>query len=144
MGWLSRWVLWILIVTGCAETAPVVKQEPEPERTGSALILDLNPTGRPDIAGRFGFELIEGVGVGKACVDRASTTEYWLGWSDLTKLKVDWLTRQAIAAAAFDALSRLEDADTIVVTRVLVEGKGSPRVCASVYGRALKLTKAAE
>jgi hypothetical protein len=54
----------------------------------------------------------------------------------------DETTRQAIAAAAYDAISRLDDVDTIVITRVVTDSQTPDRVCATVYGRGIRLAKA--
>ena len=134
----------IIILVGFAACRPPPPAEPEPERSGSTLLLDFRPVTRPPMVGAFDFKLLGG-GVGKACVVRGTTTQaYWVGMDELAKLDSDRLTQQAIAAAAHDAISRLEDADSIVITRVVTEGKGSDKVCASIYGRGVQLTKAAE
>jgi len=93
------------------------------------------------MVGAFGFALLAG-GVGKACARRGGKrTVYWVGMEDLSKVDSDELTQQAIAAAAFDAISRLDDADSIVLTRVVAEGKVD-EVCATVSGRGIRLIKA--
>jgi hypothetical protein len=81
--------------------------------------------------------------MGKACAEDSDRTQYWVGMNDLEALAHDRVTKQAIAAAALDAIGPLTDADTILITRVVADGKNGVRVCASVYGRAVRLTKAA-
>ena len=56
----------------------------------------------------------------------------------------DRTTQQAIAAAAYEAISRLAGADTILITRVVAEGQGSGRVCATIHGRGVRLIKDGE
>jgi len=56
----------------------------------------------------------------------------------------DRTTQQAIAAAAYEAISRLSGADTILITRVVAEGQGSGRVCATVHGRGVRIIKEGE
>ena len=112
------------------------------EVSGSSLLLDVTPR-PPSFAGAYDFDLLEQVG-GKACITRGNNSStYWLGMTELAKLSSDSLTREAIAAAAFDAISRLDEADTLVLTRVVAEGNGVHRVCATVYGRGVRLKKAA-
>ena len=129
-----------VLATGCAHDPQ--PQAPRPETTGGALVLDLAPSNRPPIYGGYGFELLDEVS-GKTCVTSAmrSTIRYWFGMPDLTKLTSDRLTQQAIASAAHDAISRLEDADTIVITRFVTESQGPDKICATVFGRAVRLTK---
>ena len=62
--------------------------------------------------------------------------------ADVAKLSTDPLTQQAIAAAVMDAVARLDDTDAILMTRVVTESKGSDRICATVVGRGVRLTKA--
>ncbi|MEO8846134.1 MAG: hypothetical protein ABI591_24820 [Kofleriaceae bacterium] len=62
--------------------------------------------------------------------------------ADVAKLSSDPLTQQAIAAAVMDAVARLDDTDAILMTRVVTESKGSDRICATVVGRGIRLTKA--
>lgn len=50
--------------------------------------------------------------------------------------------RPATSAALIDALDNLSAVDSIVVTRVITEKKGDDEICASVYGRGVRLTKA--
>ena len=57
------------------------------------------------------------------------------------KMPGDPLTRQAIAVAA-GHLVEFAEADTLVLTRVVTEAKGSDEVCATVFGHGLVLKKA--
>ncbi len=129
-----------------------------PERAaidGSSLLVSMQPGNQPAMVGALDFELLDS-GVGKACVNRLTPTTYWVGMTDLAKLSADELTRQAIAAAATDAISRLDlsglptaadgglpsTVDTILLTHVVTEGKGPDRVCATITGRGIHLVKA--
>jgi hypothetical protein len=128
----------------CACDPPPPRRPVVPERSGASLLLNLSPANRPEVRGSYDFELLEAVG-GKTCISRSNRTSvYWVGLQDLSQMHPDPLTQQAIAAAAYDAISRLEDADSIVLTRVVAEGQGSDRVCANVYGRGVRLIKAGE
>jgi len=115
-----------------------------PEVSGSALVVNMQPA-PPQFAGAYDFDLLAPVR-GDACATRASdgneASIYWLRGAGLDKLAPDALTAHAIGAAAFDAMKSAADADTLVVTRVLAEGHGSEKVCATVFGRAVRLTKA--
>jgi hypothetical protein len=125
------WSLGLVIVVACTQPAP----------SGSSLLLDLSPGTRPAVVGAYDFELL-GSGTGRACATRDDATRYWVGLPELDRISRDPLTRQAIAAAAFDAITRLEDVDSIVVTRVTTEAKGPDQVCASIVGRGVRLRKA--
>ena len=122
------------VFLGCAP-APV-------PTSGSTLFVNVRPTNAPPLLGAYDFELL-GAGAGKACATRDSGTVYWVGLNELSRLSSDELTRQAIAAAALDAISRLDDADTILLTRVVTQAKGPDYICATVVGRGIRFTKAA-
>jgi hypothetical protein len=115
-----------------------------PEVNGSALVVNMQPA-PPQFAGAYDFDLLAPVR-GEACVTRSSdgaeASIYWLRGAGLDKLAPDALTAHAIGAAAFDAMKSAADADTLVVTRVLAEGHGPDKVCATVFGRPVRLTKA--
>ena len=129
MGWL-----------GCEPPRRPERPEPPPEHTGGLMLLDLKPRNGPPLEGSVGFELLEAI-VGKSCAERGDATVYWFGFGDLSRVGPDGLTRQAVAAAAFDAISNLQDADSLVVTYVLAQAKGPNKVCAEVHGRAVRLVK---
>lgn len=95
------------------------------------------------MVGGYDFDLLDDV-AGKACAVTGATTTYWVGIGDLGKVSPDLLTRQAIAAAALDSIAHVTGADTLLITRVVTEGKGPNKVCATVVGRAVRLTKAAQ
>ena len=117
----------------CVPTKSTAPKPPaEPTVSGSALLVDVSPVGRPALVGAYDFELL-GQSTGTACVDRADNSSYWLGMNELAKLAPDPTTRQAIAAATLDATAKLE-ADTLVLTNVTTKAKGTA-VCASVFGR---------
>ena len=129
---ISRTFLPLLLCS--AACAPALQ-----EHTGAGL---LNVTPQPPrFAGSYDFDLLNVV-AGKACAAHGASKIYWVGIDDLRKMSNDETTRQAIAAAAYDAISRLDDVDTIVITRVVAESQTSDRVCATVYGRGVRLAKA--
>lgn len=124
-----------LMVSACAPAATL---------SGGAM-LNVQPTASPSIVGNYDFDLLDPVR-GKACVRTTvsgSPQEYWMGILPFQgKLPGDALTIGAIAAASTDAIDQIAGADTILLTRVITEGKSSDEVCAYVYGRAVRLKKA--
>src|ERR1700733_14445753 len=131
-------ILFFAATSGC--TPPLVVHR---ETTGAAVLIDMHPTGRPPLNGAYDFEMLDEVS-GKGCATRGSDTTYWIGLTDLTKYSSDQLTRQAIAAAAINSIGRLDKVDTLLVTRVIAEGQGPDKVCATVVGRAIHLVKFGE
>ena len=127
-----------LVFVGCA---PAAVPRPRPAISGSTLFVNVRPTNTPPLLGAYDFDLL-GPGAGEACATRGSATLYWVGMNDLSRLSSDELTRQAIAAAALDAISRLDKADTILLTRVVTMARGPDRICATVTGRGIHLKKA--
>jgi len=115
-----------------------------PEVSGSSLLLDVAPATRPAMSGAYDFQLLKAVRA-KACVSRNNRTlVYWVGLQELAQMHSDRTTQQAIAAAAYQAISGLKRADTILITRVVAEGQGPGRVCATVHGRGVRLIKEGE
>lgn len=139
-----KWLVLIAMASACAEARlPKIEEPaPDPERSGASSNIDFQPKNSPSLAGSYDFELLDQV-QGTRCLRRneLDVTQYWSMMSGMEKLSDDRLTQQTVAAAAHDALSHLEDADTIVVTRVIATGSGSNKVCATVYGRGVRLTK---
>jgi hypothetical protein len=90
------------------------------------------------MAGTYDFELLGNV-VGNGCAEAGSDLS--LSAAVLGVHLGSGLVGQAEAAAVFDALSKLQGADTVVITRTLTDGDTSSRVCATIYGRAVRLTK---
>jgi hypothetical protein len=116
-----------------------------PEVHGSSLPLNMQPARPPRFAGAYDFDLLDAV-QGHACITRSDDaggppTVYWFAGAELGRAS-DPLTNQAIGAAAFDAVKDSPGADSLVITRVLSEGHGPNKVCATVYGRGIKLRKA--
>jgi len=111
---------------------------------GGAM-LDVQPAAGPAFAGQYDFDLLEPVR-GTACVSRTQQrerhVEVWLGRFALAPSPADRFARRAIAAASFDAIDRVEGADTLLVTRVLTDAGLHGETCAWVYGRAVRLKKA--
>src|SRR6185369_17339349 len=97
----------------------------------------LTPTNRPVLVGNLDFELLP-QGSGMACANRSGGKQYWVGMADVAKVSSDWLTRQAIAAAVGDAVARLENVDSVMLTSVVTEAKGPDRVCATITGRGVR------
>lgn len=135
-----------VIRTGIAIMLAIIGCAPRPEISGSALPLNMQPR-PPRFAGAYDFDLLDAV-QGRSCVTRPAPGEqasiYWFAGAGLENLSPDVLTEHSIAAAAFEALKNSPDADSIVVTRVVTEGHDPDKVCATVYGRAIRLKKASE
>jgi hypothetical protein len=129
---IGRLAVVIIALAGCYRTSDV---------RGSAL-LDMQPA-PPAFESKYDFDLLEQVR-GKACVKRTTRRmAYWAG-SFAFKVPTDALTQSAISAASMDALDEVPEADTILITRVITEGKSSDQACAWVFGRAVKIRKAGE
>jgi hypothetical protein len=107
--------------------------------SGSGLLLDMAPPA-PQLVGAYDFDLLDAVS-GKACVNYDGPM-YWVNVPELDKLGADAFTRRAVSAAVLDAIGRLDEADTIVLTRVWADAAGPNRICATVAGRAVRLKKA--
>lgn len=133
-----------VIRTGIAILLGMIGCAPKPELSGSALPLNMQPS-PPRFIGAYDFDLLDAV-QGRSCDTRPGLGDqaslYWFAGAGLGKLSADDLTEHSIGAAAFEALKNSPDADSIVVTRVVAEGHGPDKVCATVYGRAIKLKKA--
>lgn len=130
------------LTLGAACSPPPPPQEPAPPiRSGSSLLINMAPSGPLRFDGAYDFDLLDEVS-GKACAEESDRQRYWIGMNDLDGLARDPVTRQAIAAAALDAIGRLDGADTILLTRVVADGKNGVRVCATVFGRGVRITKA--
>lgn len=112
---------------------------------GSGLVLNMQPT-PPSFAGAYDFDLLDAVR-GRECLREGghqlggSTISYWVSGAGLDSMATDSRSAQAIAAAAFKIIDT-SNADSILMTRVVVESKGEHEVCATVYGRAVRLKKA--
>lgn len=129
---MRRSILVAIVLAGCAT---------KPEMSGSAMPLNMTPI-PPRFAGAYDFRLL-GTVHGESCVSRENmeVSVYWVALNDLEKMSGDQLTRRAIAAASFQAIKGLDTIDALVVTRVVAEGHGPDKVCATVWGRAVQLTK---
>jgi len=134
------------IRTGIVIMLAAIGCVPRPEVSGSALALNMQPS-PPRFTGAYDFDLLDAV-QGRSCVTRSGPGEqasiYWFAGAGLEKLSPDALTANSIGAAAFEALKNSPDTDSIVVTRVVAEGRGPDKVCTTVYGRAIRLKKASE
>lgn len=133
--------VFAVVLIGCA---PVEKTREAPTVSGGAM-LNVQPIASPGFIGNYDFDLLDPVR-GKACV-RANSSgpprEYWMAALPFQgKPPGDTVTVGAIAAASTDAIDQIAGADTILLTRVITEGKSSDEVCAYVYGRAVRLKKA--
>src|SRR5690348_8276477 len=120
----------LLVLCFTAQAACALTPHAEPvsrQSNGAAVLLDLTPANRPALVGALDFDLLA-AGTGAACADRGSAKTYWVSIAELATVSSDSLTRQAIAAAVTDAVSRLDDIDGILLTRVVTESRGPDRV----------------
>lgn len=108
--------------------------------TGSGLLLNVQPA-PPGFSSSYDFDLLAPI-VGNACVKREDDEkDYWVAIPGLDRAAHDGPTNRAIAAAAYQAVDSLREADTILVMRVVNEGTAT-KACATVYGRGVKIRKA--
>jgi hypothetical protein len=127
--------LVMLLVAGCGKKTTV----------GGGAMLNMMPVAPPEFVGHYDFDLLEPV-QGTACVQRSENPvrAYWIAELPFAKaLPRDGLTTGAITAASIDAVGKNPQADTIVITRVVTQGKSPDEVCAFVFGRGVRLKKAA-
>jgi hypothetical protein len=125
----------IVAIAGCGKSSTI----------GGGAMLNMMPLAPPQFVGHYDFDLLEAV-QGTACVQRSENPvrAYWIAEVPFAKsLPRDALTTGAITAASVDAIGKNPQADTILVTRVVTQGKTPDEVCAYVFGRAVKLKKAA-
>jgi hypothetical protein len=92
----------------------------------------------PAMAGTYDFELLSPI-VGRGCVERGSGA--FVSATVLGVRLESGLIGQSQAAAVFDAMSKVSGVDAILVTRMLTEGDISAKLCTTVHGRAVRLTK---
>lgn len=125
-----RWMMFLfLMVTGCMS----------PSVSGSGLLLNVQPT-PPSFSSSYDFDLLEPV-VGRGCAQRgADQNTYWTAIPGFDAKAYDAVTNRAIGAAAYNAVSAVRGADTLLLMRVVAEGEGD-RVCARVYGRGVRVRK---
>jgi hypothetical protein len=129
----------LAVIAGC-HAPPAAQPRPIKTNNGGALLISMQPANKPRLDGAYDFELLA-QGAGKACVKRTTTIFFWIGMNDLSQLAPDPLTQQAIAAAAYDAITHLEGADTIMLTAVTADSDDETQTCATVYGRGVRFTK---
>lgn len=111
------------------------------------VVLDLQPAARPKMAGAYDFELL-GALSGQACVSRAASpaagatqSTSWFSGVSFAGVSKDPITLHAVSAAIVKALDKDPEADTLVLTRAVVDVTGE-QACAEIAGRGVHLTKA--
>ncbi len=127
----------------------------EEERVFSARsVVNVAPGSSPPLVGTYDFDLL-GDAQGQACAE----------WGDMNKLGFrqilvdghpaiytaavagatfdsdDPLVRQAESAAVFNALSKLNGADLMFVTRSSLTSDTAEKLCATVWGQIVRLKK---
>jgi hypothetical protein len=126
--------LLALALAGCSKKTVI----------GGSSMLNMMPATPPEFVGHYDFDLLDAV-QGTACAQRSENPRrgYWIAELPFAKtLPRDSLTTGAIASATIDAIGKNPQADTILLTRVVTQGKPD-EVCAFVVGRAVRLKKAA-
>lgn len=126
--------IWLAgIITNSACSTPTV--------SGSGLLLNMQPSA-PSFSSTYDFDLLEAV-TGHACVERNGAGEgatFWVSLPGFTPTN-DRATNEAVGAAAFRATNSLDEADTILLTRLVTSTDGG-NTCATVFGRGVKIRKA--
>ena len=128
--------LAIFVLVAACKTA-----EP-PNIRGGQQWINLPPQNaeRP-IVGSYGFDLLGPVEA-EACVGKKDPKYYvTMGPRRIGSMFSSVSGTQAEAAAVYQALKGLKDADLILVTRAVTQLKGG-KECAQIRGRALRLKKA--
>jgi hypothetical protein len=148
LSYAARRLLWMktgrLVVLGASIALAAAGCGSHPVQ-GSGLLLNVQPT-PPAFAGAYDFDLL-GPARGTACLKKqdrqlgGTKIIYWVSGAAFEKLPGGSLASNAIAAAAFKVIDE-SNADSVVMTRVIVESKGEDEVCATLYGRAIRLKKA--
>ena len=107
---------------------------------GGRQYLNTMPVVPPQFAGTLDFDLLDTV-VGKGCAELEGTTTYSVMMVGSRVGSGSGLIEQSEAAAVVDALSKIKDAETMLVTRSISEGDTTKKVCTTVFGRAIRLKK---
>ena len=126
-------VIALAMAAGCAKKTVI----------GGSAVLNMMPA-PPEFVGNYDFDLLDNV-QGTACAQRSENPvrNYWIAELPFAKsLPKDALTNGAIASAMIDAIGKNPQADTILLTRVVTQGKPD-EVCAFVVGRAVTIKKGA-
>ena len=107
------------------------------------MLLNMQPAPPMFVRG-FDFEFVgpvRGYACGKVEPSFAlSGSAIWLMAAGLENIPVNATTRRVIGEAALAAVEQLAKADTIVVTRVVTTTPSKSEVCATVVGRAVRVT----
>jgi len=112
--------------------------------------VNMHPGNRPAMVGAYDFDILQEVD-GQGCVRTILffpiTPAYTAHGTPVTDTGWGYGTRGAHAAATFDALGKVPGADSMIVTRSMVDGFSIPLIygshCAEVWGKAVRLKKAA-
>ena len=131
----------LLFVSGMACTGA-------PQHVGSTMLNFQPPP--PSYLGQLDFDLMES-SRGSACANltgdhftASNSNDVVIYWTELPLASTaPSQVRGLIAAAALDAIEKSPHADTMIITRVVTEAKGHDETCAYVYGRGVRLKKAA-
>jgi hypothetical protein len=136
-------------LAGCAP-----KAVEGPGSYSARSVVDIGPGSVPKVVGTYDFDLL-GEAQGQACAEWGA--RYGAGFREVlvngkpaffsasvagaTFKSDDARIQQAENAAVFTALSGLNGADLMFVTRSTVTSETSERVCAHVWGQAVRLKK---
>ena len=134
------------ILAGCAPAKL-------PSAYSARSVVRVAPEGAPRMVGTYDFDLL-GEAQGQACAElgplhgqirdvivNGKLARYSVSVAGATLEGDDELTRQAQSAAVFTALSGLNGADVMFITRAIVTPESPERLCAHVWGQAVRLKK---
>jgi hypothetical protein len=137
------------ILAGCAP-----KAVEGPGSYSARSVVDVGPGSAPKVVGTYDFDLL-GEAQGQACAEwgtrrgeffrevlvNGKPAFFSASVAGATFKSDDARIQQAENAAVFTALSGLNGADLMFVTRSIVTPETSERVCAHVWGQAVRLKK---
>jgi hypothetical protein len=130
-------MLKALVLVAVSACVPVVAAKSE----GIRSTIDITPKTPPSVVGGYEFELLDALN-GEACValgDMDVKTASIPGFEPTQS--TDILDQRAEGAAVYDAMSKAQGADTLLITWVKIVREGD-RKCATVHARGVRLRQA--
>ena len=134
--------LLCLVTLAACGGVPIGKTS-SPTQPGVHTTFDVVPKGAPGYVTGYDFELLDAV-QGTACYSRTDPNSFSavVPGVDLT-VATDYIATNALNAAAIDAISKLQGADTILITRMRTTKENDDKTCATIDGRGIRLLKPA-
>jgi hypothetical protein len=124
--------LVLVVVAACVPPVP---------SEGIRSTIDITPKTPPAVIGGYEFELLDAVD-GTACVVPTDTMTPFASIPGFTPTQSgDVFERRAEGAAVYDAMSKAQGADTLLITWVKVTTNGNKR-CATVHARGVRIRQA--